>query len=482
MIHGEHGPAYVIFSLIVAVLGSWTALDLQQQARSHTSRSRHYWLAMTSVAMGTSIFSMHFIAMLGFNLGIPIRYDIELTIISLLLAIAGTGAAFLIIQGRRPSAVRISLAGLAMGSAICLMHYVGMAAMRITAVVSYNGWMVLGSWLIAVVVAAAALLATLRKRSLLLRIGGATVLGFAIFSMHFTAMAAASFKYIPAPHEVSGQIDQFSLALWVGTSTLLLLFLALISGMFDRQLQVDRAERLQRRLHQASQLNAMSMMASTLAHELNQPLAAAANYLVGTRRLLSKQPSQGDNPQLDFGLNEAEQQIRRAAEIIKRVRAMVSGAAPRREATSLPLLVEHSIGHCRSSEKCIGLPVRVELDPNCDQLLVDPVQTEQVLVNLIRNAIEAMAGIADPELTILSREAEDCFVEIQVRDRGIGLPLDTADDLFAALPESTGSGLGLGLAISRTIVEAHEGRMWATTNRGRGATFHFTMPLAPQAD
>lgn len=119
MLHGDHGPAYVIFSLVVAVLGSWTALDLQQQARSPTSRPHYYyWLILTAIAMGSSIFSMHFIAMLGFDMGIPVRYDFGLTLVSLLLAIAGTGVAFFIIRRRTPSVARVSLAGLAMGSAI----------------------------------------------------------------------------------------------------------------------------------------------------------------------------------------------------------------------------------------------------------------------------------------------------------------------------------------------------------------------------
>lgn len=472
---GGHQHAYVIFSLIVAVLGSWTALDLQQQARSYTRKPRFYWLAVTSVAMGASIFSMHFIAMLGFDAGMPIHYDLWLTIASLLLAIGGTAFAFLAVQVRNPSWRRIAFAGLAMGSAICLMHYMGMAAMHVSANISYNEWIVLASFLIAVVVSTSAMIATLKRRSLLIRISGAIVLGLAIFSMHFTAMAAASFEPLANPLLSQNYLDQFSLALWVGTTTMLLLFLALISAMFDRQLEADRVERLRKRLHHASHLNAMGMMASTLAHELNQPLAAAANYLVGAKRLISVQPE--DAATLEFGISEAERQIRRAGEIIKRARGLISQTQIRREIVSLEVLVESSIGLCRGNDECHQTEIRVELDPEVDGLMVDPVQTEQVLVNLIRNACGAMKDSPSRRLVISSRPHNREFAQISLSDVGSGFAADP-DELFTAFAESTGGGLGVGLSISRTIVEAHGGQIWAENNMGRGATFHFTMPIA----
>jgi C4-dicarboxylate-specific signal transduction histidine kinase len=353
-----------------------------------------------------------------------------------------------------------------------------MAAMHVSAIVTYDGWIVLASFLIAVVVSTSAMIATLKRRSLVMRISGAIVLGLAIFSMHFTAMAAASFEPLDNPHVGEDSLDQFSLALWVGTTTLLLLFLALVSAMFDRQVEADRVERLRKRLHHASHLNAMGMMASTLAHELNQPLAAAANYLVGTRRLISEKPS--DMATLEFGLSEAEQQIRRAGEIIKRARGLISQTEIRREMVSLEILVEHSIGLCRGNDECGETEIKLDLDPEVDLLLVDPVQTEQVLVNLIRNACGAMRDSPSPKLAISSRPHGSDFAEIILSDVGPGFAAHP-DDLFAAFAESTGEGLGVGLSISRTIVEAHGGRIWAENNKGRGATFHFTMPIASQA-
>ena len=163
MIHGTHQLTFAILSVVVAVLGSLTALDLQRQVRAHCGRIRVYWLCATAVAMGISIFSMHFIAMLGFDAGIPIRYDPWLTLGSLLLAVSATSFAFIAVKAKEPTLARIGFGGLAMGSGICLMHYMGMAAMRTPATISYVGRLVAASFEIDVCVSWAELAIALRR-------------------------------------------------------------------------------------------------------------------------------------------------------------------------------------------------------------------------------------------------------------------------------------------------------------------------------
>lgn len=234
---GHHQLAFVVLSIIVAILGSWTALDLQRQVRAHGGRVRLYWLSATAFAMGLSIFSMHFIAMLGFDAGMPVSYDLWLTLGSLLLAIAATSFAFISVQVAEPSRIRLALAGLAMGLGICFMHYMGMAAMRAPATLSYDPWLVAASFAIAITVSWVALVAALSRPNLTVRLVGAVVLGLAIASMHYTAMAAASFTPTPDAVFESGGLDQLSLAIWVGTGTMTLLFFALVSAMFDRRFE-----------------------------------------------------------------------------------------------------------------------------------------------------------------------------------------------------------------------------------------------------
>src|SRR3954452_609219 len=137
MTHTHHVP-YVLLSLLVAILGSWTALDLFRRVRTHVGRAQRIWLSTAALAMGSSIWSMHFIAMLGFDPGSPVRYDVPLTVLSLALAVLATGGAFFAAVGETATSRRLVVAGGFMGAGICLMHYVGMAALRTAVSLGYD--------------------------------------------------------------------------------------------------------------------------------------------------------------------------------------------------------------------------------------------------------------------------------------------------------------------------------------------------------
>lgn len=236
MLHGHH-IAHVILSVIIAVLGAWTALDLNGRALARTGRSSHAWLAATASVMGLSIWSMHFVAMLGFNAGVPITYDLALTLLSLLLAVLPTAGAFAALRRSAGSPPKLMLAGLAMGSGICLMHYVGMAAVRAPATLDYRLPLVALSFVIAVGASWAALWAVLEDRSPLFRVVGAVGLGLAICAMHYTAMAGATFTPTAAARMGMGDLGNGALTFSVAAATLLLLTTALIAALFDRRFE-----------------------------------------------------------------------------------------------------------------------------------------------------------------------------------------------------------------------------------------------------
>lgn len=222
-------------SFLVAVFAAWTALDLFQQVRSHQGGARLGWLATAATAMGGGVWSMHFIAMLGFDPGAPVRYDLPLTVASFVLATVGSSLAFLIAAGRADRR-RMILAGLVMGAGICAMHYIGMAALRTSATLTYTPALVVLSAVIALFASTAALFAVNQDRSPLWRLTAALVLGLAVAGMHHVAMAALTVT----PAQVAATLDPHGapplmLAVAVAGVTVLILFLALAVAMVNQR-------------------------------------------------------------------------------------------------------------------------------------------------------------------------------------------------------------------------------------------------------
>jgi PAS domain S-box-containing protein len=238
MTHTHHS-AYMLLSLLVAVLGSWTALDLFRRVRTQVGRARRIWLVTAAVAMGSSIWSMHFIAMLGFDPGSPVRYDVPLTLMSLGLAVLATGGAFFAAARDGASERRVAVAGVFMGAGICLMHYVGMAALRTAVSVGYDYRLVALSFVVAVSASTAALFAARRERSVTWRGAAAVLLGGAIVGMHYTAMAALQLTAASAPFAAGAAgVPPLVLAFEVAAGTLVILLLALAASLYDRRLDI----------------------------------------------------------------------------------------------------------------------------------------------------------------------------------------------------------------------------------------------------
>ncbi len=222
-------------SFLVAVLAAWTALDLFRQVRSRQGATRLVWLAIAATAMGGGIWSMHFIAMLGSESGLAVRYDPTLTIASFLLAVIGSSLAFLIAAGR-PGRRRMVLAGAVMGASICAMHYVGMAALRTAATLAYAPGLVALSAAIALLASIAALFAVEQDRSRLWRLAAALILGLAVVGMHHVAMSALTVSPVQATAQLQPLgASPLILAVGVAAVTIVILFLALTASMIGQR-------------------------------------------------------------------------------------------------------------------------------------------------------------------------------------------------------------------------------------------------------
>ncbi|MFT4119607.1 sensor protein FixL [Bradyrhizobium sp.] len=256
-------------------------------------------------------------------------------------------------------------------------------------------------------------------------------------------------------------------------------FTGFVRDLTEHQQTQARLQELQSELVHVSRLTAMGEMASALAHELNQPLAAISNYMKGSRRLLAGS-SDPNTPKIENALDRAAEQALRAGQIIRRLRDFVSRGESEKRVESLSKLIEEAgaLGLAGAREQNVQL--RFNLDPGADLVLADRVQIQQVLVNLFRNALEAMAQSPRRELVVTNRLAADDMIEVTVSDTGSGFQDDVIPNLFQTFFTTKETGMGVGLSISRSIIEAHGGRMTAESNASGGATFRFTLPAADE--
>ena len=240
----------------------------------------------------------------------------------------------------------------------------------------------------------------------------------------------------------------------------------------------DRLASTRAQMVHVARLNAMGEMAGSLTHELNQPLTAIANYLNAAQQLMAREGMQ--DTRASELLGKASDQAIRASQIVARVRANVDRGEVEASEESLTSLVREAVDIATVSGKA-GLAIRYDFDPSDDLVLVDRIQVQQVVLNLVRNAIEAMDSSPRRALRIGSGATEPGFVHCFVADTGPGLAPDVADRLFQPFVTDKPGGMGVGLSISRNIIEAHGGRIWADANADGGATFHFSVRRAEQA-
>jgi two-component system sensor kinase FixL len=250
-------------------------------------------------------------------------------------------------------------------------------------------------------------------------------------------------------------------------------FTGFVRDLTERQATQRRFQEVQSELAHVSRLSAMGEMASALAHELNQPLAATANYLQGSVRLLDQDSF--DLDQVREALQLASDQTVRAGAIIRRLRDFVTKGETVHCDEDLPRLIEEAGALAMVGARDLGVRLTYDIAARTREVKVDKVQIQQVILNLMRNAIEAMADGEPRDLIVSADDAPDGMVLVSVRDTGSGLSDEIASHLFEPFHTTKREGMGVGLSISRTIIQSHGGRIWAEPNRPRGTVFHFTL-------
>jgi C4-dicarboxylate-specific signal transduction histidine kinase len=244
----------------------------------------------------------------------------------------------------------------------------------------------------------------------------------------------------------------------------------------DHALQIARTE-----LAHVSRLTTLGELTTSIVHEVSQPLGAMiASAAAGARWLAAEPP---DIAEARAALDNISGDGRRAREVIARIRALTKRQVPRMELLDMNRKIREVLALTEHELRSHDIVLRTQLNPTLPPVAGDRVQLQQVLLNLIINAIEAMSGLHDSprELTVASRQDGTNAVLVEVRDSGTGVEPGHAEQVFEAFYTTKAKGIGIGLSISRSIVEAHGGRLWASSNEPHGAIFRLSLPIAEEA-
>ena len=614
---GSYNYALVALSVLIAMFASYAALDLAGRVTAAGGWTRAVWLLGGAGAMGTGIWSMHYIGMLAFILPVPVAYHWPTVLLSLFAAILASFIALYVVSRPKMGASRALAGSVLMGAGIASMHYIGMAAMRLPAMCQFNSSLVVLSVVFAVLISLAALWITFHFRDEKTGMGseklaGAVVMGAAIPVMHYTGMAAASFTPSGMPPDLSYAVSISALVTaGIAAVTFMVLGLALLTSWMDRrfalqalelqekklqrseaylaeaqrlthtgswawrvaggdavhlseewyriygfdpemglsawekrvqrihpedrarwQQAVDQAieeksdyevevrillpdgtaryirtvghpvlnasgdlvqfvgssmdisasRRAEEALRQAqadlahvSRVTTMGELTASLAHEVNQPITAASTNANTCLRWLAS-----DTPNIEEARAAAVRIVKdakRAAEIVSRIRLLFKKGTPQRESMDVNEVIREMIVLLGSEAVRYSISVQTELATDLPQVMGDRVQLQQVMMNLMINGIDAMKNVdGRRELAIKSQRAENKQLLVSVTDTGVGFPPQQADQIFDAFFTTKPHGTGMGLRISRSIVESHGGRLWAADHSPRGASFCFTLP------
>ena len=259
---------------------------------------------------------------------------------------------------------------------------------------------------------------------------------------------------------------------WLGERRI---FTGFIRDLTERQQTLLRLQDLQSELAHVGRVSEMGTLASSLAHELNQPLTAVATYCESARDLLDNKPDAEALAMVREALDEAAEQAVRAGQIVRRLRDFMSNGEMERQVESLQRLINEANALALVGSREHGIDVQQSLDPNADLVFVDRIQVQQVLVNLIRNAIDAMMQAKVRSLTVSTARQDDGLVRVTIADTGSGISDAVAPQLFQPFVTSKEYGMGIGLSICRTIDEAHGGRIRFEPGEAGGTAIHITL-------
>jgi NO-binding membrane sensor protein with MHYT domain/two-component sensor histidine kinase len=513
ILEGHYSPALVGLSILIAILASATSLDVARRISGTVGSQRLVWILAAGTAMGGGIWAMHFVGMLAFSLPVAIGYDVPTTVASLALAIFVTSVSFVIVFSGSFNIAKVLIGGVFMGLGIAGMHYLGMAAVRAAAVMTYQPAYVAASIVIAIVAACAALWIAGNVIGIAWRLAAAVVMGCAVAGMHYTGMASLCFSSASAATASSAaHFGTASVATLVTAGAVLILMLAVVSATVDRRFAdlrqremeesrraATRAEAALRELKatqqiliQAEKMASLSQLTAGVAHEINTPIGTALTAATALQRrtrefvasvtagTITKTAAVSYAGIAAEGTDLIVSNIMRAAELIRSFKQVaVDQTSGERREFALDTYLQEIVRSL--SPRLKQTPHRVSVDCPADLRMSSfPGALSQIITNLIINSIvHAYPGNRAGSILLRARRLERDRVELVYSDDGVGIPaanLDRIFDPFFTTSRATG-GTGLGMHIVYNLVTQTLKGAIAVESSSCGTRFTVNFPM-----